>query len=581
MFYFPIIWVLIVVYFLYKFSSLQRQIDELKRGAPAQNTMPERTNMFVAETPMMATTVQTASIIEQRPPVERGFDVIDWMRENWILKLGILMIIAGFGWFVSYAFVHNWIGPVGRITLGFILGAAVTVFGDIRMKKSNSQGAAFLILGSAIILVTVSAARFIHSYFNPFMALLIVFLTASYVTITAMRYNRINLAIVGVLMASIAPMFTNSAIDDVVNRFMYIFVVTISAIWVMFYKNWREVGATSALVVLVYSIIYGLMGNLGINEDVVLGLAYLLSLIFFVVNIVSICRFKDQANSSDMFMAVINSGLVILWTLSHVGEDIQSLMLAMWMIVFAAGSFVVFKYSGKLQFFYIYSLTAVVYLITATAIELDGSALVFAFIFESAVIAFMGYIVTSKVNIGERLSLLMIGPALMTLQSFDSYRWRDSFMHEDFALILCMGLVLLGVGTYFFMINRDDHPEEKSGMVFRPYSIMMIAGSFYLFGLVWLTTGVIYEAAVAVMVSLAIYTIIGITSYFFGKKNDRVVYRNYGAFLLLVVVARLVFVDVWDMDLAVRIVTFILIGLLFVSTAFIAGKKHETVITTN
>jgi len=572
---------IVVAYTLFKTFSLQTQIFDLKSQIKKEGVqMPATMVATLTDSSSVLDTISTQPSMSQPVVPSTPVDlepnpVVKWLSEDWILKLGVLMIVLGFGWFVSYAFIHNWIGPVGRIAFGFVLGACVTLFGDFRMKKYPAQGGTFLVLGSAIILITVSAARFIYGFFNPLAGLAVVFVTAAYMTLASMRYNRESLAIVGVLMSAIAPLLSNSLVSDPVGKLLYIGVVSLAFIWVMFYKNWRSVGSMSVVMVLLYSAANGLFNPLGIVGDTVLGLGYLLSVIFFITNVVSICKFKDKANPHDMIIAVVNGVLVMLWTLAHVTPELQSTMLALWMIVFAIGSFVVFKYSEKLEFFFMYALGAIVYLVTITTMELDGTALVFAYIFESGAIAIAGYVATSKIRVGETLSLLMLGPALMTIESFDSYRWQNGFWHEDFALILCMGIVLLGVGTYFFLSNKEDHPEEKSGVVVRPYTVMMIAGSVYLYGLIWVATMSVYDEAVAVMISLAVYTVIGIMSYFFGKRNDRVVYRNYGAVLLVLVVARLLLVDVWEMELAVRIVTFIVIGILFVSTAFIANKNKS------
>lgn len=73
----------------------------------------------------------------------------------------------------------------------------------------------------------------------------------------------------------------------------------------------------------------------------------------------------------------------------------------------------------------------------------------------------------------------------------------------------------------------------------------------------------------AVMIALAIYTIAGIGAYFSGR-------RVYGGLLLGFVIARLLLVDVWRMELTGRIITFFLVGALLMSTAFLSRKKiHE------
>ncbi len=66
--------------------------------------------------------------------------LISWVKEDWLLKLGALLLLIGFGWLVSYAFANNWIGPMGRITLGIMAGAVFILLGYWRIQKFIHQG---------------------------------------------------------------------------------------------------------------------------------------------------------------------------------------------------------------------------------------------------------------------------------------------------------------------------------------------------------------------------------------------------------------------------------------------------------
>jgi uncharacterized membrane protein len=497
----------------------------------------------------------------------------NWIKDDWLLKVGVLLLIAGFGWFVSYAFVHGWIGPMGRILLGILLGIVVTIFGDFRIKKYSTQGGAFLILGCSIIVLSIFAARYVYQFFTPVVALSAIFIISSYITLTALRYDNKNLAVLGLILASVAPMFTNPVVSDPVGRFLYITVVSLATIWVTFQKNWRDLLAVASVSVLGYSLYYGYF-SVARSIDALLVIAFGLSFIFFVFGISSITKFKDKVSGADVFLSIINGILIIFWTLSHVAQELQSLTIAGWMIVFAIGSFYVFSKLRDTQYFYIQSFITVTFLFIATAMELQGDALVFAYIFESAIVSLMFYAITYSQSVGHKLSLLMIGPGIMALNSIDDPSWRNSVLHQDFAILLSVSLVLLGLGWFYYKAHKMDNEDYKSGVSFHPHTLMIIFGSVYFYILVWLSTQALYVDSIAVMISLAFYTIIGIITYFFGKLNDRQVYGKYGATLLLLVLVRLVLVDVWQMELEIRIATFVIIGLLFVSTSFI-GKKDK------
>ena len=77
------------------------------------------------------------------------------------------------------------------------------------------------------------------------------------------------------------------------------------------------------------------------------------------------------------------------------------------------------------------------------------------------------------------------------------------------------------------------------------------------------------------MISLVIYTVVGLAAYFYGLTKGKRELRLYGGALVGFVVGRLLLTDVWRMELGARIVTFFLIGALLVSTAFLGRKKRK------
>jgi uncharacterized membrane protein len=71
-----------------------------------------------------------------------------------------------------------------------------------------------------------------------------------------------------------------------------------------------------------------------------------------------------------------------------------------------------------------------------------------------------------------------------------------------------------------------------------------------------------------------VYTVLGLILFIKGRTGDRKTTLTAGGVLLGFVVLRLLLIDVWQMELFGRVVTFAAIGVLLVSTAFI--KKPET-----
>ncbi|MBI2098647.1 MAG: thrombospondin type 3 repeat-containing protein [Candidatus Wildermuthbacteria bacterium] len=146
-------------------------------------------------------------------------------------------------------------------------------------------------------------------------------------------------------------------------------------------------------------------------------------------------------------------------------------------------------------------------------------------------------------------------------------------------MLLVLAVLFSGLGLFFLWIQKQkrEATEQESAHF---TAGLLIVGSVYLHILLWLSLhATALSDDIATMISLVLYTIIGLGAYFYGKMQEKKIVRIYGAVLLTLVVVRLLVVDVWDMALAGRIVTFFLVGILLTTTAFVGrGKKVLSVL---
>ena len=121
-------------------------------------------------------------------------------------------------------------------------------------------------------------------------------------------------------------------------------------------------------------------------------------------------------------------------------------------------------------------------------------------------------------------------------------------------------------------------PEAKE---WRPLSgIFALVATFYTFVWVWLALHALLPDAPdqATTVALIFYTIVGVVAYVRGTLNNHRPVILYGGTIVGLVILRLLLVDVWSMDLVGRIVTFITLGVVLMSTAFLRLGKTPTAI---
>lgn len=494
-----------------------------------------------------------------------------WMKEDWLLKLGGLLLLIGFGWLVSYAFLNNWIGPMGRIVLGFVAGAVFLVLGFWRIQRFAHQGSVFLVLGSTIVLVTTFAARELYDFFTPLTALLVMGMSVAFVALASVRFKIASLSFASLVLAGVAPLLTSSARPDFVGLFWYLLVVVLATLWIVLITGQRSLVLASLVMIALYQFPH-LVGVTSANLSVLLLFAYAFAGIFFVVSALGVIVAGMRRSVADVLTAVGNGLLLLWWIMRAVPSEWQSLIIVSWVIVFLAGAFLVFRSTGERQPFYLYAGVSVAMLAAATAVELHGSVLTLAYTIECGIIPLAMYWFTKDIRVAERSSMLIVGPALMSFASMASPLWRQGVFHKDFFVILILGAILIGLGLVFRLLIPDMKEKES-----RDFSAaLIIVGSVFFYILIWLSLGAALRSHdQAVMISLIIYTLIGLVTYFIGNGNDQRTVKLYGGVLLGFVVLRLLLVDVWGMALAGRIVTFFIVGALLMSTAFF-GRKHKT-----
>lgn len=492
-----------------------------------------------------------------------------WLAEDWLLKLGASLLIIGFGWVVRYAFLNNLIGPVGRISLGIAAGIAFLVFGFWRMKNYVNQGGVFLVLGSTVVILTVFAARYVYDFFTPLTALGIMFLSSAVVGLASVKYKSSPLAVISIVLAGIVPLLTHSPVNDIIGLFTYLIVVVLGTLWITALTGKRDLLAVALAVVSCYSAPVW-TGAWADERPVLMLFAYAFTAIFFMANAAGIIHAKDEKSvSSDATIAGLNGVFLLLWVMTGVGAEWQSLVFAAWAGVFAVGGYALFVATQKRAAFYSFAGVGAMLVAAATSAEAHGATLTIAYAVEAGLLSCISYLVLRDVRVAEKIGLLLVVPMALSMGSLDSYAWRSGFLHENFFVLLVLGMVLCGVGLFL----KANDGEESQGKNARLYHVALIFGSLYFYALLWLSlhAGGAYQD-VATIACLVIYALIGVIAYVWGRAEGSML-RTYGAWLLIAVALRLFIIDVWTMELTGRIATFFVVGALMMSTVFIGKNK--------
>lgn len=565
---------IVVGLFLFVFNKrikrLEREVKELRGGtlAPLSSAVPHLPQSVASG---QLSSVPLAPQESKGPSVGEAFGA--WVKEDWLLKLGAFIVLLGFGWFVSYAFIHEWIGETGRVTLGMLVGIGILGFGWFRMHLYARQGSVFLGLGAMVVIISAFSAAYVYPLISGYSALGIMFLTSAFIALASVRFNVMALSVVSIIIASVAPtMLLIHSTATATELFAYLFAVTLGTVWIVSITGWRNLTAVALTMFFLYSLPFLLysfphLGRIAPETGTLLLFAYAFAVVFFVTNIMGILKIRGGDIKADAITAAGNGLLLLAWINVGASSEWKSLIMVGWMIVFVVGAFAVFAITKRKEPFFVYAGVGIAMLAAATAIDFDGAGLTIAYIIESAIIPLVAYGVMRDRTVAKTLTLLTIGPAFLSIQSMMA-NWRTEIPADHFFVLLIMSATLLLLGVFFLSIRKEGDEGEVVPALF-------VGGSVYAYILLWLSLhATMANKGTATMTCLVIYTIIGLTAYAYGKMNDSKGVHYYGGALLAFVVGHLLIVDVWNMALSMRIITFFVVGALLMGTAFMSKKKN-------
>lgn len=555
--------------FLYqKISRLEDVISEMRGKAKPQK------DTAIIPTQLPSPPDEQAINSSSRKPES---DLYTLLSKDWPLKAGALLILLGFVWLVTYAFLNNWIGPFGRITFGLLSGSLILFAGEKRITKVYNQGLVLVLLGASVMLVSVYAAQSLYQMFPSYIALFLVVLTMALTAIISIRHNDKALIVCALIIGGFAPVLTGESGATIGGLYGFLLALCIGSIWVVFKTGWRFLIPLSILIISPYSSTYffsrQLLSNLRPSE--------LLELRFFAVTFVSLFYFastgilliQKKAKNADLIAALLIGMFAIGWINGLSPVYLKSTLTLCVSILFIFVSFILSKQSSLPGIIFAYTGTSSVLLAIASGYAFDGPVLTLALATESALLPLIASRLLGE-TIGINLLAYFILPFLFSFPSFFSSAWLKGIWQNDFYALFAVTLSFFFTGWYFLSHKNVNSLKIASTPLSDAATALVVTGGVYALVLLWL----VFHAGIdlpqiARTLTLFIYTIVGLYLYTTGKWHDRKVARNFGLIVLMFVIGRLLLFEVWSMQLAWRIVTFFVIGALLIGSVFLRKPK--------
>lgn len=510
--------------------------------------------------------------------IERFFK---WFSKDWPMKIGGFFVIAAIGWFVTFASQQGWLSETARVVLGYIFAATCIAFGALRAETERVQGNLFLIIGSASLLIaTIGGIEYSVSGITPVTGLFIMLLSVGFVTLVSLRQKSYALTSSLIIFGAMIPIFFFSGVDATI-LYLYLFVLTIGTLWIVLYTQWRSLTFMMVSVVGFYSLAFIATESRSEIESVLnIIIAFIFIGALYFSNVAAIIK-SQKIYLIDMCTAIGTGILFLMWMLSFAFAEAEVFLLLVGVLMFAIASYVIFRLSGHRSPTILYGGVSGFLFVIATALQFNGASLVIAYVMEAAVFNFaLIYFARTQMTTGLRFGVLAIYavPLLMSIGSVFDIFTALSYGH-DFSLGVLPHLFVVFVtcitsfGLAIVVIRLLDCAHKENMTLFR---IFAYVGGAYALLLIWFVTHLLmFDYDVATFVSLVIYTIVGVVFYVMGARDGYRPYMLVGSILFGIVVVRVIFVEFWEMDVLMRIITFAVLGALLISTAFIRSSHKR------
>ena len=514
-------------------------------------------------------------------PTENAFIV--WLKEDWLIKLGGILVFMGLMFFLSVALAV--MGPQGKVAVGYLLAFSFMGFGFWWAAKNLKVGMSLNLLGGVLAIFTTYVARLPdYNLFSPTTAGAFIFALSAYIAFCAYKFLIPSMAHIGLVVAGLVPILANSGSHNWVGLFSYLMIVALSVLWLVSRTGWRTLLLLTQIITLFYSAV-ALDSYTSQDITTLPFFALAFGVIFFGVSLFSLVKSKGETALVDGWIALLNLVFALVWITEKVPEDYRALSFIALGCIYMIGLFFVFKITQKVLPFIVYAGASLVLFMAATVMLTENDqVLTILLILESAFAIFATHLLRKEGPFVKLVSLSAIPPIILSLVSLgDIVKYTYSyFSYDDFytPAIKSISLshffvVVIAIFVYGFLSFAVRQTEKELKVIFGGVSaFLFVAG-------LWESLHGILSAESAAFLALIIYTFIGMAISFYGIKTVNSLYRKAGRIILGAVALRVIFVDAWvfENDL-IGVLICISIGILLIATTVVTKKiEKENVVT--
>jgi uncharacterized membrane protein len=367
--------------------------------------------------------------------------------------IGIIVLVIGLSLGVKYAIDKNLISEGMRIILAYAAGVALYLI-SLRLRKSLAGFSAVLFSGGMASLYFTTYGACVYYYLlSVTMAFAVMIVLTIYTAYEALRYNREEIALLGLVGAYGIPFLISPNRGQAELLFLYMTIINAGVLFLSIKKNWLLVGRfAQAISWLIF------IGWASMHTDTALksyGPKYMLVffLLFSGISVAGKVFRKEPLRRSHAYQVLTNNAAFYLATLLVFSSSFNNSSIAFISLLFAsfAGlqSFLFYWWKeGETSRLLAYA--ALLLFVIFIGFQWKGITVTLLWLLTAILIFIAG--VRSKSIPARMAAISLMGFTLFKLVAFDSLRFSTL---QKVIAYLVLGVLLLAV-SFFYQKFREQ-----------------------------------------------------------------------------------------------------------------------------
>jgi uncharacterized membrane protein len=453
-------------------NNIDEQKNEIEVESIAAFTAPKATTTTLAKPTTIVERKQ--SFFEKNPDLEK------FIGENLISKIGIAILVIAIGIFVKYAIDNNWIGPVGRVSIGLLCGTILIAIAHYLRKSYTSFSSILVGGGLAIFYFTISLAYHQFSLFNQTTAFIIMVVITGFAVLLSLLYNKQELAAIALLGGFGAPFMVSNGSGNYVTLFIYLILLNVGLLIIAYNKAWRLINQLAFVCTnlifagWLFTIDYS---NVLAHQRAIV-FASIFYVLFFAINIAHNIKENKQFLAADFSILLANTAIYFgfgIWCIEHTNNNDYKGFFSAGLALFNLVMSYLFLRNKKIDTNILYLLIGITLtLISLTApLQLQGNYITLFWASEAVVIFWLFNKTGFKVlQIGALIVWIAMLLSLL-IDVYDVYNYISNY----FPIVFNKGFVTIvytSIASYLlFILSKKSNQSITKPFVFRNTALAM------------------------------------------------------------------------------------------------------------